>query len=131
MTWFNRFIDSIDRNIHQYKNILKIINRKTNTISVFKSVLSALLISFLTLLIPVLILVNMFIYTKLKFILSIGLLLCALAWGFLYFKFYYTILKSYHKDLEDVNLNIPMMYESIIVSLIILTFGIVIFSTIF
>ena len=131
MKKLHNWIDQIYRMYHRYRNVIKIIDSKVNTKIVLKSVVFALLISLLILLIPALIAVNLFIFSKLDFILSIFLLILLSSWGFLYFHFYYTLLKAYVTDLEDVNLKLPKLFEGSIVSFFLCILGIIVISVIF
>ena len=131
MKKLQQWIDKVDKMYHRYRNILKIIDTKVNTITVIKSVLFALLISLLIVLIPALVAINLFIYSKLSVILSIFLLILLTSWGFLYFHFYYNLLKSYIPDLENVNLKLPKLFEGSLVSFFLLVLGTIVISVIF
>ena len=131
MKHLNKWIDQVYKFYHRYRNILKIIDSKVTTKIVLKSVLFALLISLLIVLIPVLISINLFIYNKLDMILSIILLIILTGWGLLFFKFYYTLLKSYEPSLEDVNVKLPMLVEGSLVSFFLCVLGIIVISVIF
>lgn len=131
MKKLQQWIDKVDKMYHRYRNILKIIDTKVNTITVIKSVLFALLISLLIVLIPALVAINLFIYSKLSVILSIFLLILLTSWGFLYFHFYYSLLKTYIPDLENVNLKLPKLFEGSLVSFFLLVLGTIVISIIF
>jgi hypothetical protein len=131
MKKLQQWIDKVDKMYHRYRNILKIIDTKVNTITVIKSVLFALLISLLIVLIPALVVINLFIYSKLSVILSIFLLILLTSWGFLYFHFYYSLLKTYIPDLENVNLKLPKLFEGSLVSFFLLVLGTIVISVIF
>ncbi len=131
MKKLQQWIDKVDKMYHRYRNILKIIDTKVNTITVIKSVLFALLISLLIVLIPALVAINLFIYSKLSVILSIFLLILLTSWGFLYFHFYYSLLKTYIPDLENVNLKLPKLFEGSLVSFFLLVLGTIVISVIF
>lgn len=131
MKKLQQWIDKVDKMYHRYRNILKIIDTKVNTITVIKSVLFALLISLLIVLIPALVAINLFIYSKLSVILSIFLLILLTSWGFLYFHFYYSLLKTYIPDLENVNLKLPKLFEGFLVSFFLLVLGTIVISVIF
>lgn len=115
----------------RYRNLTKIIDSKTSYKGIFKSVFGALLISTLALLLPTLIVINMFIYAKLTFILSMLLIVFIMIWTFLYYFFYYKLLKNYYPAIEDIDTRIPQYVESTMVAFVFLTLGIVILSTIF
>lgn len=131
MKKLQQWIDKVDKMYHRYRNILKIIDTKVNTTTVIKSVLFALLISLLIILIPALVVINLFIYSKLSVILSIFLLILLTSWGFLYFHFYYSLLKTYIPDLENVNLKLPKLFEGSLVSFFLLVLGTIVISVIF
>lgn len=131
MKKLQQWIDKVDKMYHRYRNILKIIDTKVNTITVIKSVLFALLISLLIVLIPALVAINLFIYSKLGVVLSIFLLILLTSWGFLYFHFYYSLLKTYIPDLENVNLKLPKLFEGSLVSFFLLVLGTIVISVIF
>ncbi len=131
MKTLSKWIDQIYRIYHRYRNILKIIDSKVSTKIVIKSVLFSLLITLLIVLIPVLISINLFIYNKLELVLSFVLLFFLTSWGFMFFHFYYTLLKSYEPELEHVNVKLPKLIEGISVSFFLFILGIVIISVIF
>ena len=131
MKKLQQWIEKVDKMYHRYRNILKIIDTKVNTTTVIKSVLFALLISLLIVLIPALVAINLFIYSKLSVILSIFLLILLTSWGFLYFHFYYSLLKTYIPDLENVNLKLPKLFEGSLVSFFLLVLGTIVISVIF
>ncbi|PKK93492.1 MAG: hypothetical protein CVV61_04380 [Tenericutes bacterium HGW-Tenericutes-6] len=115
----------------RYRNLVKIIDSKISYKGIFKSVFGAIMMSTLILLIPTLIVINMFIYAKLTFILSIMLLVFILLWTFLYYFFYYKLLKNYFPTIQDIDTRIPQYVESTIVSMLFLILGIIILSTLF
>ncbi len=127
----NTLIDRVFKFFRRFAKLIKLIDKKTSMKYVVKSVLGALLISLLILLIPILVIVNMFIYTKLTFILSILLIFVIMGWTFLYYYFYYRLLRLYCPSLEDVNTKIPQYTESTIVSLFFMILGIVVLTVIF
>ncbi len=124
-------IDKVFKFFRRFKNLVKIIDKKTEMKLVVRSVLGALLISILIVLIPTLVLVNLFIYTKLTFFISIILVFMIMGWSFLYYYFYYRLLKNYHPSLEDVNTKLPQLMESTIVALFFMVLGIVVLSVVF
>jgi c-di-AMP phosphodiesterase-like protein len=126
-----RLINLIDQTIYRFKKLNKLIDSKTTTSSVVKSVLSALLITVIILAIPVLIVVNMFIISKLTFILAILLVVIVVSWPYLYYAFYYKILKNYHEEIKDINTKLPYLIESSIIAIVLLTVGIIVLSIIF
>jgi len=124
-------IDSVFRFFRRFGKLVKLIDKKTSVKLVVKSVLGALLISILILLIPVLVVINMFIYTKLTFLLSVLLVFLIIGWSYLYYFFYYRLLKNYHPALNEINTKLPQLVESTIVALFFMVLGIVVLSLIF
>ncbi|MBN2299919.1 MAG: hypothetical protein JXC31_01900 [Acholeplasmataceae bacterium] len=127
----NSLIDKVFKFFHRFIKLVKMIDKKTSMKLVVKSVLSALLISLLIVLIPALVMINMFIYTKLKLLISIFLVILIMGWSFLYYYFYYRLLKIYHPSICDINTKIPQLTESVIVSLFFMILGIVVLSIVF
>ncbi len=124
-------INRIDQMLHRFKKLMKLIDKEASMKSVIKSVLGALLLSFLTLLLPVLLVINMFIYTKLTLFLAILLVILVVSWPFIYYYFYYRLLKLYHPTVENINTKIPYWIESSLIALILLIIGIIVLSIIF
>lgn len=127
----NALIDKIFKFFHRFVKLVKMIDKKTSMKFVVKSVLGALLISFLIILLPALAMINMFIYTKLKLLISIFLVLLIMGWSFLYYYFYYRLLKNYHPEIEDINTKIPQLTESVFVSIFFMVLGIIVLSIVF
>lgn len=124
-------IDRIDRFIYRLKKLNRLIDSKTSIKGVVKSVLGALLLSVLIVAPLVLICINMFIYTKHTFLLSIFLVILVMGWGFLYYYFYYKLLKNYFPALEDIDTKTPQLVESSIIAFIFLIIGFVVLTSIF
>lgn len=124
-------VNAIFQFFYRYKKLLKLIEKQITMHSVVKSVLGALLLSIFVLGLPVLVIVNMFIIAKLTLFLAILLVLIVMAWPFLYYAFYYALLKSYHDKLNEINTKIPYMVESTIISLVLMVIGIIVLSVIF
>jgi hypothetical protein len=116
---------------NRFKKLVKLIDRETKMNLVIRSVLGALLFSLLSLLIPALIIINMFINTKLTFLLAILSVILVMSFSFIYYYFYYRLLKNYHPKLENINTTIPQYVESSIISFIFLVIGIIVLSFIF
>jgi apolipoprotein N-acyltransferase len=116
---------------HKYRNLVKLIDRQTTMNTVLKSVFGALLISFLIILPPSILVINMFIFTKLKLFLSILLLCLVILWVYLYYHFYYKLLKNYHEKIKEINTKIPKYVEFAFVGFIMLTLGFVVLTVIF
>ena len=124
-------LNKIAQFYRRYRTLNRRIDRLTNLTTVTKSVLGALLLSLLMLSIPVLLVINMFIYTKLHVGLSILLVIFAVSWSYLYYDVFYRLLHQYHEPLEDVNTRLPQLVESTLIAFILLVFGTVLLLTIF
>ena len=124
----NSLMNRVFMFFRRFKKLVKLIDKETKMKYVVKSVLGALLISSLILLLPVLVIVNLFIYTKLTLFLAILLVIMVMAWGFLYYYFYYKLLKNYHPKLEEYNTLLPQLVESSLVSLFFMFLGIIILA---
>jgi hypothetical protein len=124
-------IDRIDRFIYRVKKLNRLIDSKTSMSGVIKSVLGALFLSIFVLAPFMLVTVNMFIYTKLTFFLSIVLVLLVMGWGFLYYFFYYKLLKNYYPALNEIDTKTPQLFESSIIAFVFLIIGFVVLTTVF
>ncbi len=124
-------MDKVYRFYHKYRNLVKLIDRQTTMKTATKSVLGALLISFLIVLLPSILIINMFIFTKLKLFLSIILLIVVIGWVFLYYHFYYVLIKNYHEKIKEINTKIPYYVESSFVAFILMTLGFIVLTVIF
>jgi hypothetical protein len=124
-------IDRIDRFIYRVKKLNRLIDSKTSIQGVVKSMFGALILSILILAPFMLITINMFIYTKLTFFLSLILVLLVMGWGFLYYFFYYRLLKNYFPALEDVDTLTPQLFEGSIIAFIFLVIGFVVLTSVF
>jgi cobalamin biosynthesis protein CobD/CbiB len=127
----NALIDKVFVFFRRFKKLIKLIDKKTSVKSVVKSVAGALLLSILIIAIPVLVIINMFIYAKLTFLLSVFLVIIVMGWSFLYYFFYYKLLKNYHEELSEINTKIPQLVESSIVATFFFFIGIIVLATIF
>ncbi len=130
MKGLKHIADKIYNGYRRYIVLNKRVNDKVVVKSMIKAVFGSLLITIIIVLIPVLIIINMFIYAKLTLFLAILLLVVIMGAVFLYFNFYYVLLKNYHPRLEDVNYRIPQLVESIFIAIIVLLIGIIVISTI-
>jgi len=124
-------IDRIDRFIYRVKKLNRLIDSKTSIQGVVKSVMGALLLSVLLLAPIVLVIINMFIYTKLTFLLSLFLVVIVMGWSFLYYFFYYRLLRNYFPVIEDIDTKTPQLFESSILAFIFLIIGFVVLTTVF
>ena len=126
-----QLINRIDQAFHRYKKLLKLIDKETHFQGVAKSVLGGLLISVLWLLIPALIVINMFIYTKLTFFLAILLAMMVISWPYLYYALYYRLLKTYYPKIEAINTRFPLLVEASIIAVVLTLIAIIVLSIIF
>lgn len=124
-------INRIDQFFFRYKKLIKLIDREVTMRNTVKSVFGALILSLLVLAIPVLVVINMFIISKLTLFLAILLVLMVMAWPFLYYDVYYKLLKNYHPRIQEINTKIPYWTESTIISVVLLIIGIIVLSIIF
>lgn len=129
MRWLKNLLDRMYKGYRRYIVLTKRINDNIDMSSMSKSVLGSLLITVVIITIPVLIIVNMFIYAKLTLVLAIMLLMIVIGAIFLYFNFYYVLLKNYHPKLEEIAYKYPQIVESILISMIALVTGIIVIST--
>jgi len=127
----NALIDKIFVFFRRFKKLIKIIDKKVTVKTVVKSVAGALVLSLAIIAIPVLVIINMFIYAKLSFILTVFLVVIVMGWSFLYYFFYYKLLKNYHDELSEINTKIPQLVESSIVATFFFFLGIIVLATIF
>ncbi len=126
MDWIKKQLTKLSKGFRRYVVLTKRVDENVKVLSIVKSVLGSLLITVIIVLIPILVIINMFIYTKLTLLLAILLLTVVIGAVFLYFQFYYVLLKNYHPKLEEIAYRIPQFVESIFVSLILLITGIVV-----
>lgn len=124
-------INKIDQLFFRYKKLIKLIDHEVTINSTIKSVFGALILSVLVLALPVLLVINMFIISKLTLFLAILLVLMVISWPFLYYDIYYKLLKNYHPRVQDINTKIPYWTESIIISFVLLIIGIIVLTIIF
>ena len=112
----------------RYKNLVKLIDQQTTFKTQMKSVAGSFILALIIIALPMLVVINMFIYAKHTIFLSYIMLALLIVGVLLYFAIYYKLLKNYHQKLEDINTKIPMLVEGIGVSLIVLIFGIIAIS---
>ena len=104
-----------------------IVTNKTNR----KSVLGALLITMSILLIPLLMIISLFLFKDLYLLLGILLILLFCGGIFIYFFMYYKLLKSYQEELKSFNTKLPFLFDSILISSILLVLALPIVLIIF
>lgn len=127
----NTMMDRFYKFFARYRKLTKIIDSKTKTSSAVKAVLSSMILAIIILLPAVILTINLFIYSKLIFLLACVLIFLALIWCLLYYAFYYKILKYYHPEIENINTKIPQYVETSFMMLFILTLGIIVLSIVF
>lgn len=126
-----RIMDRVYKFYHKYRNLVKLIDRQTTMNTTVKSVLGALLISFLLVLIPIILTINLFIFTKLTIFLSILLIIIMITWVYLYYHYYYVLIQNYHEKIKEINTTIPKYVEFAFVGFVILTLGFVVLMVVF
>ena len=104
-----------------------IVTNKTNR----KSALGALLITILILLIPLLMVISLFLFKDLHLLLGILLILLFCGGIFIYFFMYYKLLKSYQDELKIFNTKLPFLFDSILISSILLVLALPVVLIIF
>lgn len=117
--------------LNRYKTTNRRINAYATTFTVFKSMLFSFLISAIIISLPVAIILNMFIYTKLIFILSVLLVTVVMGWILLYYKFYFVLLTYYHEEIKKINLKYIFYIETSIINFLVLLIGIAVLSFLF
>ena len=130
MKWINNVFRKLSKGYQRYVVLTKRIDKVVHVKSMIKSSLGSLLITLLIILIPVLIIINMFIYAKLTLFLAILLVVMIAGAVFLYFHFYYVLLKNYHEKLAEISYKQPQLIESTVVAIIIVLLGIVVISVV-
>ena len=130
MNWMNKQINRLVKGYRRYIVLSKRIDENVKVKSIIKSVFGSLLLTLIIALLPILIIVNMFIYAKLTLFLAIVLLFIIVGAVYVYFQFYYVLLKNYHSKLEEINYRIPQIVESTFVAFIIFILGITLISVI-
>ncbi len=130
MKWIKRLWQNTKKGYQRYVVLTKRIDKYVTITSMIKATLGSLVITLFIVSIPVLVIVNMFIYAKLTLLLAIILLVVIMGGVYVYFNFYYVLLKNYHPKLEDVAYRLPQYIESTMVTLVILMIGIVVISVI-
>lgn len=121
--------------IKQFLKRYRVLSFRLNHILDFKTMilylLQSILLAALIYLLPVLLLINLFIYTKLHLFLSILLLLLTISWPFVLNFFYYRLLSLKITAVRNLNTRVLYLVESSFISLIITIFGIILLTVIF
>jgi hypothetical protein len=122
---------SFKKHIRQYLTLVRRMNEVTTLKNTLKAVFFALVTTSFIFLIPVLVIVNLFIFTHLMHLLVTLLVIIVFFWVIMYFHFYYLLLKQYHPKLLDLNLRRVQYIETIIVSFVLILVSIIVLSVIF
>lgn len=125
------WINKLYQGFYRYRKLSRLIDERTIVKNVVKSMLGSLVLSLLAVLIPSLVVINMFIYAKHTLFLAILLVGIVVSWPFIYYAFYYMLLKNYHPDVKDINTKLPYIIESTLTSFVLLSIGIIVLSVIF
>ncbi|MFU8792806.1 MAG: hypothetical protein ACNA7K_02170 [Acholeplasmataceae bacterium] len=118
MNYINALGKTISSHYKRYRTLSRRLDRMVSMKSVLKSTLFSILISSLLMLVPTLVIINLFIYSKLMIFLSI--LLGVIAVGFImsYYHFYYVLIQTYHDKVKQLNIRLLKWTETSIVSAI-------------
>lgn len=103
----------------KYKHLSRKINDIITIKNTLKATSGALLISVLIILIPSLIVYNLYIFYKLRTILTIIIILIVFLFSFIFNYFYDQIVKNYHPVLNELNTKIVYLTDTIIAGIII------------
>lgn len=124
-------LNKISTLFHKYKIINRRLNKVTTAWTTIKSVVFSTIISLLIVVLPVALVINMFIYTKLTFILSVILVLLVMTFIYLYYRFYFILLSNYHEEVKAINTKYVYWVETSVINFIILLIGIAVLSLLF
>jgi len=124
-------LDKLSKGLSRYLSINRLINGRTSLRIVAKTFVWALVSSSVIASVPVLLAINMFIYTKLALFLAILLLILALCWVYGYFVIYYKLLVIYVPSLEPVNLTYARRFETMATATVIFAIGISVIIALF
>lgn len=106
------------------KRLHQIIDGKTT----LKATLYAIIMSIFVISLPMAIVMNMFIFTKLTIFLSILIVVLILLWVLLYYKFYFILLRNYNDKVNDVNTVYIFWVETSFINFILLWISIIVIS---
>jgi hypothetical protein len=126
-----KLLDKLSKGLSRYLAINRLINGRTSLRVVAKTFIWALVSSAVIASVPVLLVINMFIYTKLTLFLAILLLILALCWVYVYFLIYYKLLVIYVPSLEPVNLTYARRFEAVVTAAVIFAIGITVIVALF
>ncbi len=108
----------------RYLNIARRIREESCFKSTILSMIGAVIFSLFLLSVPILILVNLLIFTKLQLFITILLVFLISVWPFLFFFAYYKLLSQYHDKIKKMELKYVYWSESAVSAFILLTFSI-------
>lgn len=118
MNYINALGRKIKSHYKRYTTLSRRLDRMVTTKSVIKATLFSIVISAFVVLIPTLIIINLFIYSKLMIFLSICLGLIAIMFIVCYYYVYYTLLANYHDQIKQLNITLMKWTETALVSTI-------------
>lgn len=116
MNYINALGKHISSHYKRYRTLSRRLDRMVSMKSVIKSTFFSMVISTLIVLIPTLIIINLFIYSKLMIFLSILLGFIAVGFIISYYHFYYILIGTYHERVNQLNIHILKWTETALVS---------------
>ena len=116
MNYINALSKRISSHYKRYRTLSRRLDKIVDMKNVLKATFFAITISLLIVLIPTLVIINLFIYSKLMIILSILLGFLAVIFMFCYYHFYYVLIANYHEKVNALNTNLLKWTEASLVS---------------
>lgn len=123
-TLYNKVSQLFQRYKVTNKRLHQIIDSKT----AFKATLFSIIMSLFIISLPIAIIINMFIFTKLTIFLSILIVILILLWVYLYYIFYFILLRNYDDRVNDLNTTYIFWVETSLINFILLWISIVVLS---
>lgn len=111
-------IRKINLYLTKYRHISRKINDTLTLKTTLKTTLSAIVISAFIVLLPSLLVYNLFVFDYLRTILMIGIVLIVNLFSFTFNFVYDKIAKNYHEQLNNLNTKVVVLTDSIIAGLI-------------
>lgn len=102
----------------KYRHISRKINEVLTIKTTIKTTLSAILISTFIVLLPSLLIYNLFVFYKLRTILMIAIVLIVNFFSFIFNFAYDKIAKNYHEELNNLNTKVVLVTDSVIAGII-------------
>ncbi len=124
-------LNKISMIFKRYRTVSRRFNQNITTWTSVKSFLFSSLISLLIVALPLALVINMFIYTKLMIFLSVIILGLVISFIYLYYKFYFVLISNYHEKVKEINTKYIYWVETSIINIIILVIGVTILFSIF